>query len=405
MHDRWRGVLIGSLLVMVGFVGGSLLGPALWAPRVLHAADSFPVPADIAQPMADFWQAYTDLNRDSYWAPFNHSALIYSAINGMLSNGTNDPHTLFLSPQQNSVAQSTLQGNYQGIGSYVTAIAAGLELDPLRGSPAALHGLRAHDVVIAVDGRSIAGISQDAAVALIRGPVGSIVRLTIKRAGIAAPFVVAVPRGTIAVPSVNTALYGSQRTVGYLAINDFGQTTPSEVTAALAALLTHKLTGLVIDLRDNGGGYVSSAVAIASQFIAHGVVVYEQQNDKTLTALSVQPGGLATTLPLAVVVNGNTASAAEILSGALQDDHRAVIVGTRTYGKGSVQEDIALTDGASLRITTRLWLTPLHHLVQGTGITPNIAVASQPTATQVGTAADLPLQHAIGYLLAHAAAH
>ena len=181
-------------------------------------------------------------------------------------------------------------------------------------------------------------------------------------------------------------------------IAQFGATTDTDVLKALKTLLAGNPKGLVVDLRNNPGGYLNVAVNIASQFIGSGPIVFEQKNDKTETSLTAQPGGIALHIPMAVLVNSGSASASEILTGALQDDGRATIIGTQTYGKGSVQEIDNFSDGSSAHITIRLWRTPKGHLIDGKGITPNIVVASPTDPTQQGTTADQPLQRALTLL-------
>ena len=386
--------LAGMLLVamIVGFLGGTTLGGRALA----TLAGDHPVPAEVAQPMADFWRAYDLLNQDSYWTPLDKKKLIYSAINGMLTGGTGDAHTIYLSPQENALESSRLNGSFDGIGAYVDMTSYGLVLNPLKGSPAMKAGLRAKDVVTRVDGVEITGMSQEAAVGRIRGLAGTVVHLTITRPGTAAPFTVAVTRGHIVVPSVTAKMYGQ---IAYLQLTDFGATTDTETIKALKALLAQKPHGLVIDLRDNPGGLLDVVVRIASQFIAKGPIVWEQKNDKTETVRNADGSiSVPATLPMAVLVNNGSASASEILAGALQDTHRATIIGTQTFGKGSVQEVVGFDDGSSARITIRLWRTPRQHLIQGSGITPNIVVESPQDATLDGTSADKPLARAISAL-------
>jgi carboxyl-terminal processing protease len=391
---KTRTILMATMLLAamgLSFLAGTTFGDR---PGATQAQDH-PVPAEIAGPMNDFWRAYDLLNQNSYWSPLDKKKLIYEAINGMLSGGTGDAHTIFLGPTDSAQANSQFDGSFDGIGAYVDMTPQGLVLDPLKGSPAMKAGLRAKDLVTRVDGVELAGMSQDDAVQRIRGKVGTIVHLTIVRAGVAEPFTVSVTRGHIVVPTVTSRMYGD---IAYLEISQFNSDAGTQVPAQLKTLLAQKPRGLVLDLRDNPGGYLDVAVKIASQFIASGPIVWEQKNNKTETALSAAPGGLATAIPMAVLVNASSASASEILTGALQDDHRATVIGTTTYGKGSVQLLFPFDDGSQARITTALWLTPQQHLIQGKGITPNIVVLSPVDATQDGTPADQPLQRALAVL-------
>ncbi len=370
-----RLAILAVAALAVGVGGGVAVGRATADPPPVVVPDELQR-ADLAQPFADFFQAYHTVTTDSYYAPLpDRKRLIYAAINGMLMSGTGDPHTLFISPQENTQAQGALDGQFEGIGAYVDATTRGVTLIPLPGSPAARAGLRAGDLIVRIAGRDVTTASEDAVVTLLRGAAGTRVTLGVERTGVHGVLTVVVVRGRVTVPSVVARPIGN---IAYLRLTQFGATTGREASRALRALLARHPRGLVLDLRDNPGGYVNTAIDVNSQFLPAGRTILWEENGKGQLDAPLRSlgGGQALTVPLAVLVNDGTASAAEITAGALQDYRRATIVGATTYGKGSVQQDYPLADGSSLRITIRLWLTPHKHLIQNRGITPDIALDS-----------------------------
>lgn len=370
-----RQSLLIAVILAIGLGAGVVVGRVTADPPPIVVPDELQRP-DLAQPFNDFFQAYHLVTTQSYYAA--HLAprpLIYAAINGMLTGGTGDPHTIYLSPQDNAQVQSGMTGSFDGIGAYVEATSRGIDVIPLPGSPAARAGLRAGDLIVRIDGHDVTTVTETQAAALLRGAPGTRVRLGIERAGVHGVLTVVVVRGRISVPNVVSRMIG---TMAYLQIAQFAADTGSDVRRALRRLLAHHPRGLVLDLRDDPGGYVDTAVDVNSEFLPRGsIILWEQDGQHRLDApLRSIGGGEALHIPMAVLVNDGTASAAEITAGALQDDRRAVIVGITTYGKGSVQQEYPLPDGAALRITTRLWLTPRKRLIQDRGITPDVVVDS-----------------------------
>lgn len=390
-----------SATLGVGFAAGRVssggASPVSAAPAIV-VPDELQRP-DLVQPFDDFFQAYHLLTTNSYYAPItDHARLVYSAINGMLSTGTGDPHTLFISPQENAALQAEQSGSFEGIGAYVEATGRGVSVIPLAGSPAAKAGLRSGDLIVRINGQDATALTEDQSSSLLRGAAGTRVTLGVERAGVHGVFTVVVTRARITVPNVVSKMIGA---IAYLQIGQFTATTGADVTATLSSLLTHHPRGLVLDLRDNPGGYVDQAVDVNSDFLPAGeTVLLEQNNKHQLDAplLSTGPGALgatttrSATLPMAVLVNDGTASAAEITAGAMQDNARATVIGITTYGKGSVQEEHTFGDNSSVRITTRLWLTPHRRLIQNHGITPDIVIDS-PVSD--GSARDAQLARAL----------
>jgi carboxyl-terminal processing protease len=382
-----------TIALGVGFAAGAAVGRATAAPLIVVPEEL--QRANLVQPFNDLFQAYHLLTTQSYYAPqLNRKTLLYAAINGMMSGGTGDPHTIFLSPQDTTAAQAEMNGSFDGIGASVDVTAHGLVVVPLAGSPAARAGLRSGDVIVRIDGHDVTVMNGDEAVTMLRGPAGTRVTLSVQRSGVHGLLTVVVTRGHITVPNVVSRMIGA---IAYLKIAQFGDTTASDVVAALRGLMAHHPRGLVLDLRDDPGGFVDTAVTIDSQFLPQGrVILWEQNGQRHLEAPVRSAGtGLVLSTPLAILVNDGTASAAEITAGALQDYRRATIVGIQTYGKGSVQQEFPLDDGSSLRITTHLWLTPHQRLIQNRGITPDVTVDS-PVSD--GSPGDLQLSRALTLL-------
>lgn len=382
------GLLIGALLSVI-FAVGFVAGAAVEQHRIGSSADA-------SDPnVREFLYAYHLVTQRSYFRPFDKHHLVYAAIDGMLA-ATGDPHTLFLSPPQNQAADSQLNGaNFSGIGAIVIPFHGNLQIvAPLPHTPAATAGLKANDIVTRIGGDPVSKMSGDTAIARIHGPTGSYVALTVVR-GHGRPFVVRVKRAQI--PAITA--YGRMlpHGIGYIQILSFGDTTSNEVAQAIAQLAGQRVHGLILDLRGNPGGYVDAAQHVASQFLTAGTVAYEEGTSHQLQRLPVLPSKQAPQVPLAVLVDADSASAAEITAAALHDNHRAELIGTRTYGKGSMQSVYSLADGSSIRITDRLWLTPNKRSIAKVGIKPDIYVSQ--TGVVTGASEDPQLTAAEHYLL------
>jgi carboxyl-terminal processing protease len=228
------------------------------------------------------------------------------------------------------------------------------------------------------------------------GPAGTSVTLTIQRKGIAAPFDVTLTRAQITLHSVDGKMLDNN--IAYISINIFGDTTTAELKSTLSILLANKPVGLILDLRNNGGGLLQAGIEVASQFLSQGTVVIEEQANGARTNDAVIPGGLATDIPMVVLVNEGTASASEIVSGAIQDAHRGLLVGVKTYGKGSVQDWINLANNeGAVRITVEHWLTPDGRQINGVGLTPDIL--AEITQADITAGKDPQLDRAIQAVL------
>lgn len=300
---------------------------------------------------------------------------VHGAIKGLVAS-LNDPYTIFVEPQTAKVDSTTLAGRFGGIGVEISRDAQSQFVisKVYAENPAALAGVKEGDVITAVDGKSVdTQVPDDTSLlAAIRGDVGTTVTLTILRGDQVVEF--KIVRAEIVIPSTFWKMANADQHVGYIAINRFTDRTPEELAQAIKELRALGAGAFILDLRDNGGGLVDSAVKVASQFLDGGVVLYERTKGSKDQVFNASQDGTAYFDPLLVLVNQNTASAAEIVAGALQDRGRARLIGQKTFGKGSVQLILPLSDGSSIHVTTAEWLTPNRHPLQGIGLTPDIVL-------------------------------
>ena len=411
-----RYVLGGSWLssgrLFGGFSGDGGIGPDAAYPRqaevrALIEEEYFFLPASpeaLATFRAELEQGAVDGMAAAAATPVASLAamqqeLDYAAARGM-TEALGDDYTVFLEPLIGQPLREELAGEYEGIGVWVEHPEGELTItSPIAGSPAARAGLLPGDVIVAADGAELTGLETDAAMSLIRGPAGTSVRLTIRRAGVAAPFDVEVDREGIVIPAV---VYAAQAggEVAHITVSIFGDNTTRELDGALARAREENVAGIVLDLRGNGGGWVSSAQEMIGRFVPAdaGPALYQDldlEDDAALIAEEIITGDEpVTTTPLAVLVDGGTASAAEIVAGAIRDYDRGTLIGDNTFGKGLVQRVHDFADGSSARITFARWLTPNRTPIPEEGITPDIAIAIAPDAT-----GDPQLEKAIDVLL------
>ena len=299
-----------------------------------------------------------------------------AAIRGIIE-ALDDPYTSYASPAQAEVAFD-YTGAFDGIGAEVNLTGGQVLIHaPLPDSPAERAGLLPGDVMLAVDGQSLSHMTLLDAVALIRGPKGTIVTLRILRPGNPDAFDVEVERDTITIASVDSRLLAEDARIGYVRLTTFQGATPGQFRTAMHDLRSAGAQAYVLDLRNNAGGLVSAAVDIAGEFIDGGAVVALVDSDEQVFEYAASEGGEALTEPLVVLVNGFTASAAEILAGALQDGGRARVVGSKTFGKGSFNTVYDLDNDGGLFLTTGRWRTPSGRMLEGGGLQPDITVGPE----------------------------
>ena len=314
--------------------------------------------------------------RANYVEPVTDQHLVEGAIKGML--GSLDPHSNYMNAKEFHEMQVQTRGEFAGLGMQVT-MENGLVkiISPIDDTPASKAGLKPGDLILAIDNKPVTDMSLSDAVDKLRGPVGTQVKLAIRRQG-ADPFEVTLTRAEIHVDPVKFHLEGHD--IGYIRITSFSERTLTGLEAAVKALRQQsgdKLTGVVLDLRNNPGGLLDQAVAVSNAFLEHGEIVsIRGRRAQDTRRFEAQPGrDLVPGLPVVVLINGGSASASEIVAGALQDHHRAVLLGTRSFGKGSVQTVLPVKEsGGAIRLTTALYYTPSGRSIQATGIEPDVEV-------------------------------
>jgi carboxyl-terminal processing protease len=329
-----------------------------------------------------FWEAWNIVHDEYLVQPVDDEKMMQGAIRGMMDS-LGDEHSGYMNPSEYERATAPLVG-YTGIGAYVNTEGDFLTIiEPINGSPAETAGLKAGDKIIAIDGEDMTGVLAELARQKVLGPAGTTVVLTIQREGVEQPFDVTVTRAQITIPSTEYRMLDNN--IGYVRLSTFGETTGEELHTTLEELLAQNPKGLVLDLRYNTGGYLLAAIDVGSEFLSDGIVAYEEFGDGTKDTFNVSGKGIATQIKMVVLVNEWSASASELVAGALQDRGRAQIVGVTTYGKGTVQNWIALSDDeGAIRVTIARWLTPNQRNVTGTGLTPDVSVSISDADAQAG---------------------
>ncbi len=363
-------VLLTTLVTLVIFSAGALLG---FGARELMVNDQ-PNP-EAEQNLALYWEVWNRVSEQFYGGVPTDANTTYGAIRGSLAT-LNDPYTIFLEPEPAAKEKAQLEGQFGGIGAYVQQNEAGeIVLNPMRGQPAEQAGLQEGDVLIGVDGADITPeMTVDDVVNKIRGEVGTPVTLTVRREGSDDPIDLVVNRAIIETPSADWRLLEQDPTIGYIQLAAFTERSNAEIVQALTELQEQGAKSFVLDLRGNGGGLLDAAVDIASQFLSGGVVVREDRQNEGEREYGVRSGGKLLEDPLVVLVNGGTASASEIVAGALQDYNRASLIGEKTFGKGSVQLIYELSDKSRLHVTVAKWFTPNRNQIDGAGLVPDVEV-------------------------------
>lgn len=345
------------------------------------------------------WGVWRLLSKN-YIAPekMKTQEMLYGAVGGLVA-AIGDPYTVFMTPTENQQFHQSLGGRLEGIGAELTLRDGQVVVvAPIKGSPAAEAGLSPEDIIINVNDEDVTGKSLVQVVERIRGPKGTSVVLTIERPGEEEFLIFTIVRNEILVPSVEYEIKKTATgSIGYIALNQFGDGSVEEVRKALAELRNEDLTGLVFDVRFNGGGYLEGAVELVSFFLSGGKAVSVQRRTGEPIHHYVIGRPIIPDMPMVILINEGSASASEILAGALQDHKRATVIGKKSFGKGTVQEVFDLPGGSSIRITTAKWLTPNGKDLSSEGVLPDITV--ERTREEIQNKRDPQLDAAIEWLV------
>ncbi|MBI4926267.1 MAG: S41 family peptidase [Anaerolineae bacterium] len=368
------GMIVGWLLPDRAVAAAPALGDAISADSgITSDSGQSATPGNLETLFKPFWETWQIVHDQYVDQPVDDVALMRGAISGMLE-ALGDQHTSYMDPDQYRQANMPMDGEYEGIGAWVDTTGDYVKIvSPMPNSPAEAAGLKANDVITKVDGEDMLGIDGNLVLRRILGPAGTDVTLTLLREGTQEPFDVTITRAKIVMSSVEGKMLEGD--IAYVQIFTFGEKTTSELRKTLSDLMAQNPKGMVVDLRNNGGGYLQTAIEVVSQFVDKGVVMYEEYGDGQRKEFKAMPGGLATKIPLVVLINEGTASASEITAGAIQDFGRGQLVGVTSYGKGSVQNWIPLADDqGAVRVTIARWLTPNERQIHGVGLTPDVTV-------------------------------
>jgi carboxyl-terminal processing protease len=370
-EPRRRGCLPVALLALVAFLAGALWSRYGWLPT-----RSGREPARVAELYAPYWEAWR-LVHQRYVDPkaVDNEHMMQMSITGMLASLGDVGHTSYLTREDLQRLRSGLKGELEGIGARITVRdRRPTIMQAMPNSPAQKAGLKAGDVILKVDGEPVGQLPLDQLVSKVRGPAGTTVRLEVQRQGQAQPLEINITRAKMDIPEVTwRMLPGTQ--LAHLALQEFGVRADAQLRAALKELRDQGAKGVLLDLRGNPGGLKEQAVAVTSEFLKAGDVVFIQADAKgNQEKVMAKPGGVAPDFPVVVLIDGGTASSAEIFAGALKDYGRAKLVGSRTFGTGTVLEPFELSDGSAVLLAVAKWLTPKGHEIWHQGITPDYEV-------------------------------
>jgi len=364
--------IIGLILIAISFVGGFYYHEFIFQQyyKTAYSIDQI----DFSMLKKAWDQVATDyVDQDK----INKEKMTYGAIEGMVS-AIGDPYTEFFNPEDAKKLQEDITGSFEGIGLQMgVKNKQVIAVSPIKGTPAEKSGIRPGDAVIAVDKKPTADIAIDEVVNMIRGPKGTKVVLTISRTGMEGTKDIEITRDTIKVPSMAYEIKETTngKKIAHITLYQFSDTIYQDFKAAAINILNANVSGIVLDMRSNPGGLVNQATAIAGWFLDRGqLVLTEQDRNGEKTELNANGPSSFASIPLVVLVNEGSASASEILAGALKDDRKAPIIGMTSFGKGTVQKIVDFDDGSSLKITIAKWYTPSGVRIQDTGITPDIKV-------------------------------
>ncbi len=393
MRER---IMVGCTAIIFGlicFTTGYTLGQSRLAPiRIFSGFNA--QPSETNDLFAPFWEVWDMLHTSYFDQPLNDIALMEGAIDGMLAV-LGDQHTRYLPPEQQAHEQESMNGEFQGIGAYVEEVEGSIVIvSPIEGSPAEVAGLQPGDILRQADGIDLTGMSADEAASLVRGPAGTTVILVVERDGTI--LTLEIMRDLVQVASVRGEMLDNG--IAYVRLSRFGGRTTQELEEMLNDLMAQEPTGLILDLRRNPGGGLTTVVDVADEFLDEGVVLVERFGNGEETIYDSDDGGLATTVPMVILVDEGSASASEVLAGALRDRGRAILIGQTTFGKGTVQTWRELSNEGGIRLTIARWLTPNGIWVNETPLQPDYFI-TLPEATNIAAEGDSQLQAAVDYLL------
>ena len=384
------GTLI-AFFVAFAFVGGYVLGQSPAAPVPIFAGTA--VTDSTNDEFEPFWEVW-DLVHERYLRqPVDDTALIEGAIDGMLAT-LDDPHTRYLSPQDQQAAQESMDGEFQGIGAEVESVDGNITVvSPIDGSPAQEAGIQPGDILRQADGVDLTGMDVTEAAALVRGPAGTTVSLVVERDG--ELLNIDIERDVIKLATVRGEILAEG--IAYIRLSRFGNTTADELDELLPDLIAENPSGLILDLRRNPGGSLDTTVEIADQFLDEGLVLVERFGDGQKRPFEVGDEGLAQDIPMVVLVDEGSASASEVLAGAIQDRGRGILIGQVSFGKGTVQTWHTLSNSGGVRVTIAEWLTPEESSIHEIGLTPDYFIPL-PEPEEGAEFEDTQLQAAIDFL-------
>ncbi|MCB9454762.1 MAG: S41 family peptidase [Anaerolineaceae bacterium] len=381
-----------SLLIVAVFAAGFVLGSNQ---TVSYAQSDTAAPPGAVELFQPFWQVYNLILSD-YLNDVEPNTLMEGALNGMIDT-LGDQFSGYMNPEIYALMNADLSGQVEGIGAIVRTNEDTNEIEivnVLDGAPAEAAGVKSGDVFVAVDGEDVTGWTQLELVGRVRGRAGTDVTITFRRGEELID--ITITRARITVPNVESRMLDSN--IGYIKLRDFNSDARNQLDAALQELDVNNLDGLVFDLRGNPGGLLTSAIDIASAFIKNGVILTEDFGQGSERVYEANGSYIGVSVPLVVLVDENSASASELVAGALQDRGRATIVGEVTFGKGTVQTWRELVNGGGVRLTIARWLTPDGHWIHEQGVTPDVLVEWTPEDHTANPDADPQLDAAVQFL-------
>jgi carboxyl-terminal processing protease len=390
------------LMLSLGFAFGYFVGnwenihssaEKLVKKEIINQSEKEDISSDIDFNL--FWEVWNNVKQKYVGQPVDERKMFYGALAGIVAS-LEDPYSIYLDPELSKTFNEEISGTFEGIGAEIDIKDDQLMVvAPLKNTPAERSGLKPQDAILAIDGVDTAGMNLDYAIKLIRGAKGSTVTLIIKR-GEEDPQEIPIVRDVIQIDSVTWEIKEQDgQKIGYINITSFNDDTSSKFNQAVNEILLAQPAGLVLDLRNNPGGLLEQSIEISSRFISNGVVVYEEFSDGSKQEYKALGNPSLQGIKTVVLINGGSASASEIVAGALQDYGLATLIGEKTFGKGSVQDLVDFNDGSSLKITVAKWFTPEGRCIQEKGIDPDEVIEQDYDPN----AEDKQLQRALDFLI------